>query len=411
MNREESTLVGLDIGTTKVCTVVGEITPNDLVHIRGVGIAASPGLRRGVVIDLEGTVEAIRVATEKAQRMAGVEIVEAYVGITGEHLTSFNRRGSVNITRPHFEITRMDMERAKEAALKGVLGAEREVVLKAPRDFIIDGQNGITSPLGLSGQKLEVEMHVVTGTRTFLENVRKCVESAGLKVARLIVQPVAASEAVTTSEERRLGVAVLDIGAGTTDLAMYLNGHLAHTATVPVGGGHVSYDLAFGLGIPYPEAEQVKLDAGCARLDLADPQRTVTVKGVEGEVREVSVRTMASIIEPRMEELLEIAGAELNRIRPVRRLGAGIVLTGGGSLLPGLTQLTREVLMVHARLGEPTRLLGQDEKVRGPQFAAAVGLLRCGWLDWEQQRQAKGHKFWLRLRALWKELKERWQEI
>ncbi len=348
-------IVGLDIGTTKVCALVGTLDDDLRVDVRGVGTAPSAGLRRGVIVDLDGTVEAIRKAQDEAQKMAGLPLTGAhvYVGVTGDHLESFNCTGAIDIQRPNDEILPADVDRVKAAAANGAQTAERDIILERPREFIVDGRGDIADPVHMSGQRLEVVLHVVTGAHKFLDEIRRCVERAGSSVDSLVLEAVATGEAVTSAEERELGCCVLDIGGGTTDVAVYLDGHLAHTAAIPVGGAHVTYDLSYGLEASYPLAEQIKKEHASALSDLCDPAAVVEYRNVRDEPCRAEQIFLSEIVGPRMEELFELVLQDLGRVRiEPNQLGAGVVLSGGGSRLNGTLALARESLQVMVREAE-----------------------------------------------------------
>ncbi|NUQ00814.1 MAG: cell division protein FtsA [Armatimonadetes bacterium] len=399
-------IVGLDIGTTKVCTVVGALTDDHQIDIRGVGLTRSAGLRRGVIVDLEKTIEAVRQSQEDAQRMAGVPLTGAhvYVGVTGDHVDSFNCTGAVEIHRPNDEILASDVDRARAAAANGVQTAERDIILERPREFIVDGQVGISDPVHMTGRRLEVVLHVVTGEHRFLNEIRHCVERAGLGVDSLVLEAVATGEAITSREERELGCCVLDIGGGTTDLALYLDGHLAHTSAIPVGGAHVTYDLSYGLEVPYPLAEELKREYACASVELCDPDLLIPYRNVRHEECRAEQRFLAEIVGPRMEELFELVLADLARVKvDPRQLGAGIVLSGGASRLRGTLSVAREVLQVVVREGQPQQVVGHTERVAGPQFSTAVGLVRVGGMDQARKlQQIEETSFWGRMRTYWR---------
>ena len=399
-------IVGLDVGTTKVCALVGTLTDDHRVDVRGVGLAPSVGLRRGVVINLDGTSDAVRKAQTLAQQMAAQALTGAhvYVGVTGDHVHSFNCTGSVDIQRANDEILSADIDRVKAAAANGVQTIDRDIILERPREFRVDGQPGLSDPVHMTGTNLEVVLHVVTGERRFLEDVRRAVENADLPVDSLVLEAVATGEAVTTAEERELGCAVLDLGGGTGDLAVYLDGHLAHTSAIPVGGAHVSYDLSYGLEAPYPTAEQIKLQHGCAVSELCEPERVIEYQNVHGEPCAVDQGFLAEIIGPRMEELFELLVADISKVGiDLHQLGAGVVLTGGASQLSGTLALARQMLQVMVREGRPLDVAGHAARVSGPQFSTAVGLVRCGGLDQLRQLQRREEdSFMGRMRTYWR---------
>jgi cell division protein FtsA len=399
-------VVGLDIGTTKVCTLVAEVgDENGRVDILGVGLAPSTGLRRGVVVDIEQTVRAIVESRERAQRMAGVEIHSVVVGVTGEHIASVNSRGVIAITHADRQVTQEDVERVMENARVIVLPPDREIVHAIPRGYGLDGQNGIRSPVGMSGTRLEVETHIVTGATSFLRNVATCVERAGLGIEDMVLQPIATADAVLLPAERDLGVALVDIGGGTSDLAIFLGGDIAYSAVVPVGGGYVTRDIAAGLRASMEEAERVKLAHGTALLpepplptvprtppasdatdgdadDEAaerDPEPTFTYTPL-GDVEPVErpVRHLAQIIEPRMAELFHLVRQELNRSNYGHLLPAGLVLSGGGAMLVGAREMAMEITGLPVRIGCPAGVGGLAESVSSPGFATGVGLVQWG---------------------------------
>ncbi|MCC7492199.1 MAG: cell division protein FtsA [Fimbriimonadaceae bacterium] len=404
-------IVGLDIGTTKVCTLIGVLTEDQRVEVRGVGMAPSAGLRRGAVIDPEGITEAIRRSADAAQRASGLNLSGAhvYVGVTGDHVASLNCEGRVSIQRPNDEIQIADVDRVKAAAVNRLQSATHDILLERPREFRIDGRGGISDPLHLTGRELEVVLHVVTAERRFMEQVQHCVERAGLPVDQLVLESVATGEAVCRKEEHQLGVCVLDLGGGTCDLAVYLDGQLAHTAAIPVGGAHVTYDLSYGLEAPYPLAEKLKREHAGAITTVCDPTALVSYRNVRGDDVQVEQVFLAEIVGPRMEELFELVLEDLARagLQP-RQFGAGVVLSGGASRLAGTLALARQMLGVMVRDGQPIEVLGQSQQVAGPEYSTAVGLLKWGGADQAarllklEQRSviARMRSFWRRFTGL-----------
>lgn len=401
-------VVGLDIGTTKVCTLVGALTEDHRVDVRGVGLAPSVGLRKGLIVDLEATVEAVKQSQEQAQRMAGQPLTGAhvYVGVTGDHVESFTSHGAIDIHRTNNEILPQDVDRVSAAAAQAAQREGRISLLEQTREFTVDGRGGIGNPVHMTGRRLEVALHVVTGEQRFLEDVRTCVQRAGLPDDSLVLEAVATGEAVTKPDEREIGVCVLDIGGGTTDLAVYLDGRLAHTSAIPVGGAHVTYDLSYGLEAPYELAEQLKKEHACAVSDLCDPEVKINYRNVHQEPCQADQLFISQIVGPRMEELFELVLADLDRAGiAIRQLGAGVVLSGGASRLSGTLALSREVLQVMVREGQPLMVGGAPERVAGPQFSTAVGLVRLGGLDQIQRLQKlEQASFTGRLRTLWRGL-------
>lgn len=379
-------VVGLDIGTTKVCTLIAEIGGENgsgplSVDVLGVGITPSTGIRRGVVVDIEQTVQAIRDSVGKAQRMAGAEVHSVIVGVTGEHIASLNSRGVIAITHADREVTQEDVDRVLENSKVIVLPPDREIIHSIPRGYSLDGQNGIRSPVGMSGTRLEVETHIVTGATTFLRNVVTCVERAGLNVEDLVLEPIATGEAIVLPAERDLGVALVDIGGGTSDLAIFRGGDICYSAVIPVGGAYVTRDICAGLRVSPEEAERVKLAHGVAKVKqtLGDPDATFEVTRLGAvEPEEAPLRELASIIEPRAQEIFRLVKQEINRSNYANHLPAGLVLSGGGAMLTGLKDLAADVTGLPTRVGHPRGVGGLMESVATPSYATAVGLVEWG---------------------------------
>jgi len=399
-------IVGLDIGTTKVCALVGTLTADRKVDVRGLGMAPSAGLRKGVIVDSDATSDAVHKAGEEAARMSDLPLTGAhvYVGVTGDHVESFNCRGQVDIHRPNNEVLSADIDRVKAAALNGVQTATRDILLERPRAFTVDGQSGVVDPVGLTGQVLGVDLHVVTGEHRFLDAVRRCVDKVGLPVDSLVLEAVATGEAVTTPQERELGCAVLDLGGGTTDIAIYVDGELVHTSAIPVGGAHVTYDLAYGLEAAYPRAEEIKVRYACAQSELCDPDGAIAYTNVRNEPVQAEHSFLAEVIGPRIEELFELVAADIAAAGiDVHQLGAGVILSGGASRLTGCLAVARRVLQVMVREAQPIDVVGHAARVAGPQFATAVGLLRVGGIDQlKRLRRIEETSFVGRMRTFWR---------
>ena len=375
---ENEIIVGLDVGTTKICALVGEVDASGGVQILGVGQSVSEGLRKGVVIDLDAAHRNIRSAVDEASRATGVEINAVVVGVTGEHVTSVTSRGTVTITHASREITEADVNRALDNARSVTVPVGREIIHILPRGFVVDGQDGVRQPVGMSGGKLEVEAHVVTGSSSFIQNVLKSVTLAGLHVDSVVLEPIATSEAVLSDAEKEMGVIVADIGGGTTDLAVVINGSIIHSAVIPVGGNHVTGDLAVGLKTTRDEAERLKKDFGCALVSMVSDNDLVEVRTLDGDrSRSVLRVALADIIEPRMQELFHLIRDDLGRHGYQHALSS-LVLSGGGSLLHGAPELAHAVLGLPTRIGRPRNLVGQVEGIDSPIFATAVGLLYFG---------------------------------
>lgn len=375
-------VVGLDVGTTKICTVVAEASPDGDAEVIGYGNVPCAGLRKGLVVDMDATVAAIRASTEAAARMSKVDIRSVTVGVTGRHVQSLNARGSVAVAGPNQEITEEDKQQVLARARELVHPPEQVILHVIPRQFIVDGHGEIRDPVGMSGSRLEVECHVVTAARSFVDNVVKCVRRAGLELDdgddSVVLEAVATAEAVLTEDEKRLGVMLADIGGGTTDVAVFADGEICHSSVIPVGGEHVTNDIAIGLRLAHPEAARVKLEHGVAMSDLADPEELIEVQQVGSDKPTVLFRRiLAEIIEPRMVELFRRGiRTEMEASGKEGLLPAGIVLTGGASLLPGAVELASRELGMPARLGLP-RCGGElAEVLNGPQYATAVGLAK-----------------------------------
>lgn len=385
-------VTGLDIGTTKICAIIAEVSEkNNNIDIIGIGLSPSHGLRKGIVVDIDETSKAISDAYKKAERMAGITVESAFVGIAGAHISSLNSHGVVAVTGEEKEIKASDIQRVMDAAKIIPLSAEEEMLHVLAREFIVDGCAGIKDPLGMSGVRLEVETHIITGSSTSIQNLVKSVLRAGLNVDEIVLEPLAASESVLTIDEKELGVVLIDIGGGTTDLVVFHEGSISYTAVLPVGGNHVSNDIAVGLRTPIIEAEKVKITNGCALSDIIDKDEYIEVSTASGkEKRQVPLRSLCEVIEPRMQEIFTLVRRELDRVGSRDLTPGGIVITGGASLLNGGAQLATEIIELPVRLGEPEYLNGlsdvidnpvyikKDGKVPKAIFSTAVGLIEYG---------------------------------
>ena len=372
-------IVGLDIGTTKIGVIIGEIDPSGGLKIVGVGTSPSDGLRKGVVVNIDKTVKSIERAVGEAELMAGVDVEMVYVGIAGDHIKSINSRGVIAVSRHDNEITRPDVDRVIEAARAVAIPLDREMLHVIPQDFVVDDQPGIKDPVGMSGVRLEGDVHIVTGAITSVQNLYKSVEKANLKVAGIVLEPLASSYAVLEDDERELGCAVLDIGGGTTDLIVFIEGNVRHTASLGLGGRNVTNDLAIGIRTPLERAEEIKRSHGtCLRSGLEGGEY-IPVPGVGGrDQREVSRAVLASIIEPRMREIFTLALRELQKNHYLDTLGAGIVLTGGCSSLHGVAELAEQVFGMPVKVGVPKGFGGLVDAVASPAHATGVGLVQYG---------------------------------
>ena len=369
-------VVGLDIGTTKVCSVVGEVRP-DGVEIIGMGSHPSEGLRKGVVINIEQTVNSIKEAVEEAETMAGCEISGVYAGIAGGHVKGFNSHGVIALKDK--EVTKKDIERVIEAASAVAIPMDREVIHTLVQEFIVDEQDGIMDPLGMSGVRLEAKIHIVTGAVTSAQNIIKCANRAGLDVCDIILQSLASSEAVLTKEERSLGAALIDFGGGTTDMAVFSRGAIKHTSVLPLGGDNLTYDIAVGLRTPKLEAEKIKIKYGCGLSSLIGKDDTIEVAGVGGrKPRVLSRQILGEILEPRVEEIFSLIYGELVRAGHEETISSGVVVTGGSAELPGVTEMAEQVFNAPARVGYPEGISGLVEVVNKPMYATAVGLVLYG---------------------------------
>ena len=391
MGQSTRTFTGLDIGTTKISCIIADMSSTGELRVVGIGNAPSEGLRRGVVVDLEKTVGSIQRAVDEAQRMAGAPVKGVYAGIAGDHIRSINSRGVIAVSRKDNEIGPADVDRVVEAAKAVAIPKDREIIHMIPQEFIVDDQNGIKDPVGMSGVRLEAEVHIITGAVTSAKNICRSIQRAGLKVYDLVLEPLASSHAVLAADERDLGVVLLDIGGGTTDVAVFFEGSIRHTAIIPFGGANVTNDIAIGLRTPIDKAEQIKIQHGCALASLVPAEDRIAVSGVGGRAdREISRHVLASMIEPRMEEIFAIVNKEVKKNHFADLLGGGVVLTGGTSLMAGVSELAEQVLEMPVRLGVPTGLGGLGANVEDPRFATGVGLVLHAALS--EMGESSGHR-------------------
>jgi cell division protein FtsA len=371
-------VVGLDVGTTKICAVIAAPRPNGL-DVVGVGAAPSRGLRRGIVVNIDSTVEAIKQAVAEAEQMAGVEVGAVYAGVAGGHIRSVNSRGVVAISGKDREVTQADVDRAVDAARAINIPQDREIIHVLPQTFMIDDADGVREPIGMSGVRLEVEAHIVTGAVASVQNVIRSVNRAGLSVQDVVLEPIASSEAVLFHDERELGVVVIDIGGGTTDVALLRDGAIWHTAILPLGGDHITNDIAVGLRTPMADAEDLKKRYGCALTALVPAEETVDVPSVGGrKPRQLSRQVLSEIIQPRVEEIFTLVARELTRAGFSEAATAGVVVTGGTSILHGVPELAESVFDQPVRRGVPGDVGGLADVIRSPIYATAVGLALYG---------------------------------
>lgn len=372
-------ITGLDIGTTKIGAIIADVEGEGHPSIIGVGTSPSEGLRRGVVVNLDKTVRSIQAAVAEAERMAGVEVRDVYAGIAGDHIRSINGRGVVAVAGPNNEITQADIRRVIDAAKAVALPIDREILHILPQEFIVDDQHGIKDPVGMSGIRLEAEVHIVTGAITSAQNIYRSISRAGIQALDLVLEPLASSFAVLNDDEKELGVIVMDLGGGTTDIAMFYEGCIRHTAVVGLGGKNVTNDLALGLRTPVDQAEQIKIDHGCAVHTEGDRDITIEVPGVGGRpARKISQAYLVDIIQPRIEEILSLAYREIKKSNYVNLMTAGVVLTGGGSMLRGTVELAEEIFNMPVKLGVPNNFSGLRDLARSPIHATGVGLIHYG---------------------------------
>ena len=375
MARHERYVVGLDIGTSKVCTVVGELHDETGVDVIGLGVAESKGLKRGVVVNLDAAVDSIKRSIEEAELMAGVEVGSVHLGISGPHIKGVNSRGVVAVAGKNREVTRDDVRRAIEAAKAVALPTGREILHVLPQDFVVDEQDGVGAPEGMTGARLEVNVHVVTGAMSSTQNIVACVNRAGVHVVDTVIEQLAGAEAVLTPDEKELGVALVDIGGGTVDLAIYERGHLWHTAVVAVGGDHFTSDIAVGLRTPIPDAEKVKRKYGCALSSMVDEDDTIEVASVGGrKPRLMARRILSEILQPRAEEIFHLVWDEIRRAGYEKSLNSGIVLTGGGAILEGMPEIAEQIFDLPVRRGMPIGVGGLVDHISSPVFATPVGV-------------------------------------
>ena len=378
-------IVGLDIGTSKIIAIVAEVQPDGELDVIGMGSHPSRGLKKGVVVNIESTVSAIQRALEEAELMADCKIREVYTGIAGSHIKSFNSHGMVPIRDK--EVTQLDVDKVIETARAVNIPTDQQILHILPQEYLVDGQEDVREPLGMSGVRLEVKVHIVTGAVSAAQNIIKCVRRCGLEVRDLVLQPLASALAVLTEDEKDLGVALVDIGGGTTDIAVFTQGAIRHTAVIPIAGDQITNDIALALRTPLKDAEDIKIAHGCALRQLAGAHDMVEVPGVgERGPRQLSRQTLAEVIGPRVVELYELVQAELRRSGFEELMRSGIVITGGSAAMQGMVDLGEEVFHMPVRLGLPQYDGGLAEMMRNPRYATGVGLLLAG-IDQQERHQ------------------------
>jgi len=375
-SKRENLIVGLDIGTTKICAIVGAMTDEGL-DVVGIGTSASRGLRKGVVINIESTVNAIRKAIQEAELMAGCEIKSVFAGIAGGHIKGINSQGVIAIKNR--EVTTEDVRRVIDAAKALAIPMDREVIHILPQEFIIDDQDGIKEPLGMSGVRLEARVHIVTGAVASAQNIIKSCNKAGVDVGDIVLEQLASSEAVLTPDEKDLGVALVDVGGGTTDIAIFVDGAIKHTSVLSLGGNHLTNDIAVGLRTPTAEAEKIKQVSGCCLASMVGKDETIEVPSVGGrEPRILSRQLLAEILEPRVEEIFTLVNREIVKSGFEDLIASGVVLTGGSAILPGMPELAEQIFDLPVRRGKPTDIGGLTDVVNSPIYATGVGLVKYG---------------------------------
>jgi cell division protein FtsA len=404
---KNSYIVGLDIGTKKVAVIIGEITEDRKIEVIGIGTADSKGLRKGVVVNLEATTSAIKKAQEEAELMAGVEIQSAFVGISGAHIKSFNSRGVIAVSGKNREITREDIRRVIDQSKAVSIPPDREIIHVIPQEFVVDEQDGIKAPLGMSGIKLEVNVHIVTSAITSVQNLRTCVERADVGIEQIVLNQIATADSVLTHDEKELGVGLIDIGAGTTEVAIFERGSLWYTSIIPIGGDNFTNDIAVGLRTPIPEAEKIKKKFGCIAGPTVDEQETIEVPcvGKARKPRVLSRQILADIIQPRAEEIFRLVDGDIKRMGYEKSLNSGVVLTGGTALLDGLEEVAEEIFDLPVRRGDPAGVSGLVDRVSTPDYATSVGLILHGFDQWQEHGMSKDKKkgLWAKLRDWLKE--------
>ncbi len=406
IRESKSLVVGLDIGTSKIVAIVAELQPDGGLKVIGIGQHPSRGLKKGVVINIDSTVQAIQRAIEEAELMADCKIGGVFTGIAGSHIRSLNSHGMVKIKDA--EVSQADVERVIETARAIALPSDQQILHILTQEFIIDGQDDVREPIGMSGMKLEVKVHIVTGAVSAAQNIVKCVKRCGLDVNDLVLQPLASSVATLTEDERELGVCLVDIGGGTTDIAVFKQGAIRHTAVVPIAGDQITNDVAVAFRTPTQSAEDIKIRHGCALRQLADPKDIVEVPGVDGrEPRQLSVQTLAEVIEPRVVELYELVLDELRRSGMEEMIASGIVITGGSSQMRGMVDLGEEIFHMPVRLGLPRHVGGLSEVVGNPRYATAVGLVLMG--KDEMERHIMGRMESGSFQRVWEKMKSWFQ--
>lgn len=404
---KNSHIVGFDIGTKKIAAIIGEITEEKKIEIIGIGTTESKGLRKGVVVNLEATVESIKRAQEEAELMAGVEIDSAFIGISGAHIKSFNSRGVIAVSGKNKEISSEDIKRVINQSKAVSIPPDREIIHIIPQEFVVDEQDGIKDPLGMSGIKLEVNVHIVTGAITSVQNLKTCITRAGIEIKQTVLNQIATSTSILTHDEMELGIGLIDIGGGTTEIAIFERGSLWYTSIIPIGGDNFTNDIAVGLRTPIPEAEKIKKKFGCVSSPIEDEQETIEVPSVGRgkKPRILSRQILADIIQPRAEEIFRLVDNDIKRMGYEKSLNSGVVLTGGTALLDGLEEIAEEIFDLPVRRGDPSGVGGLVDRVSTPDYATSVGLVLYGYNQWKERGMSKDRKkgFWAKFKDWLKE--------
>lgn len=402
-------MLGLDVGTTKIVALMGALMPEGELQVVGHGVQPSQGLKRGVVVNIEATTHAIRRALEDAERMAGAAVTTAYTGLAGAHIKSLNSHGIVAIR--HQEVTQADVDRVIEAAKAVAIPADQKILHIIPQEFIVDQQEGIKEPVGMSGVRLEARVHIITAAVSAAQNIMKCVQQCGLQVSDVILGQLAATQAILSDDEKELGVCLVDIGGGTTDVAVYTQGALRHTAVIPIAGDQVTQDVAVALRTPSQHAEKLKVEQGHALASQTDGEAIIQVSAVTQQTpRSVRVRVLADVIEARYEEILTLVASELQRQGLAGRLAAGIVLTGGGAKMTGLAALAEQVLQCPVRIGQPNHLAGMADELRAdPAFATSIGLLQHAYQQQAWSGAWKTGRRFASVQGVWSRMRQWFQ--
>ena len=377
---KEDIVVGLDIGTSKIAAIIAEVDENNQIEVLGVGLSPSKGLRKGMIVNLETTTDAIRKAVDNAQMVSGLDVKSVFAGIAGEHIRAFNNDGIIIIpNKRNRQISKDDVRRVIDQAKNIEIPSDRKILDAIPREFIVDGQEAVDDPVGMFGTRLEALVHIITGAVPAVQNIIKAIENAGLHVNDIMLQPLASSEAVLYPDEKEMGVILIDIGAGTTDIVIYVEGSIWFTAVIPIGGDLVTNDIAVGLHTPISKAEELKKTSGCALTDIVGPNELIEVPGVGGRnPKMIPRRILASVIEPRVTELLNFVNKEVKSSRYKSLTPAGIVMTGGASMLDSIDELAERIFNMQVRIGYPREVKGLFDRVKDPSFATCVGLVLKG---------------------------------